>query len=186
MSRSNSRNRLRTVVSGRDQERALQLWHEERSQLFFRAPKLSTTTRTELPYTLDHNINVSDLARAFERVLRKAQPEPLISLNKPRKSLQEQMKLVLAAITADWIKLENLITQPYTRTDAVYWFLALLEPTTTPPGPGLGGVEDDEVEFSRCTASNALLRYTREGVLPQAQGRAFRWLPPWVSVPSTP
>jgi len=123
---------------------ALQMWHEERSQLFFRAPEAGPDPY-ELPYTLA-NISVGDLARAFERVLRKAQPET-ISVGKPRKSLQEQMKLVLIAISSEWKRLESLITQPYTRSDAVYWFLALLELIRL--GQVSARVEGEEVEFSR-------------------------------------
>ena len=123
---------------------ALQLWHEERSQLFFRSPEAGPDPY-ELPYTLA-NVGATDLARAFERVLRKAQPEPL-HVVKPRKSLQEQMKLVLLAIGNEWTRLEDLITQPYTRSDAVYWFLALLELIRL--GQVSARVEDDEVQFSR-------------------------------------
>jgi segregation and condensation protein A len=126
---------------------ALQMWHEERSMLFFRAPEAGPDPY-ELPYTLA-NIAVGDLARAFERVLRKAQPEPL-TVAKPRKSLQEQMRLVLLAITKDWTRLEDLIPQPYTRSDAVYWFLALLELIRL--GQVSARVKAEEVEFSRCSA----------------------------------
>jgi chromatin segregation and condensation protein Rec8/ScpA/Scc1 (kleisin family) len=93
------------------------------------------------------NVGVGDLARAFERVLRKAQPEP-ITVVKPRKSLQEQMKLVLLAISNEWRRLEDLITQPYTRSDAVYWFLALLELIRL--GQVVARVTGEEVEFTRC------------------------------------
>ena len=124
---------------------ALQIWHEERSQLFFRAPEAGPDLY-ELPYTLG-NISAGDLARAFERILRKAKPDPVTPLNKPRKSLQEQMKLVLQIITADWTRLENLIIQPYTRSEAVYWFLALLELIRL--GQVAARVEGEEVEFSR-------------------------------------
>jgi len=128
--------------------KALQMWHEERSQLFFRAPEAGPDPY-ELPYTLA-NVGASDLARAFERVLRKAQPETIAAI-KPRKSLQEQMKLVLLAITNEWKNLEHLITQPYTRSDAVYWFLALLELIRL--GQVSARVEAEEVEFCRCQAS---------------------------------
>ena len=126
---------------------ALQMWHEERAQLYFRAPEAGPDPY-ELPYTLA-NVGPSDLARAFERILRKAQPEP-ISTIRPRKSLQEQMKLVLLTITEEWLKLEDLIIQPYTRSDAVYWFLALLELIRL--GQVMARVEGDDVEFARCQA----------------------------------
>ena len=126
---------------------ALQMWHEERSQLYFRAPEAGPDPY-ELPYTLA-NVGPADLARAFERILRKAQPEP-VSTIRPRKSLQEQMKLVLLTITFEWLKLEDLIVQPYTRSDAVYWFLALLELIRL--GQVSARVEGEEVQFARCQA----------------------------------
>ncbi|MDR3689441.1 MAG: segregation/condensation protein A [Fimbriimonas sp.] len=124
---------------------ALQLWHEERSQLFFRAPEAGPDLY-ELPYTLG-NVSAGDLARAFERILRKAKPETVTPLNKPRKSLQEQMKLVLQVITSEWARLDALITQPYTRSDAVFWFLALLELIRL--GQVVGRVVGDDVEFAQ-------------------------------------
>ncbi len=127
---------------------ALQMWHEERSQLFFRAPEAGPDPY-ELPYTLA-NVGVTDLARAFERILRKATPEPMATV-RPRKSLQEQMKVILLTITSEWQKLEDLITQPYTRTDAVYWFLALLELIRL--GQVSARVEGEDVEFMRAAVS---------------------------------
>ncbi len=127
---------------------ALQIWQEERSQLFFRSPEAGPDLY-ELPYTLG-NVNAADLARAFERILRKAKPDQLAPINKPRKSLQEQMKLVLTVLTLDWQGLESLIVQPYTRSDAVYWFLALLELIRL--GQVTARVESDEVEFARARA----------------------------------
>jgi len=124
---------------------ALQIWHEERSQLFFRSPEAGPD-HYELPYTLG-NVSAGDLARAFERILRKAKPDVVTPLNKPRKSLQEQMKLVLQVISQDWQRLEDLIVQPYTRSEAVYWFLALLELIRL--GQISARVEGEEVEFCR-------------------------------------
>jgi len=124
---------------------ALQIWHDERSQLFFRAPEAGPDLY-ELPYTLG-NVSAGDLARAFERILRKAKPDTITPLNRPRKSLQEQMKLVLQVISAEWQCLESLIIQPYTRSDAVYWFLALLELIRL--GQVSARVVGDEVEFAR-------------------------------------
>ena len=127
--------------------RALQLWHEERSNLYFRSPEAGPDPY-ELPYTLA-NVSPTDLARAFERVLRKATPETVDHI-KPRKSLQEQMKLVLEAIGDDWTNLENLLVQPYTRSDAVYWFLALLELIRL--GKVVARVIEENVEF--CLAAS--------------------------------
>ena len=103
----------------------LQTWHEERSHLFFRSPEAGPDPY-ELPYTLG-DVSISDLARAFERLIRKAQPEPPEILAKPRKSLDEQMRVVLTVLSQEWQSLEGIIDPEFTRSDLVYWFLALLE-----------------------------------------------------------
>jgi segregation and condensation protein A len=124
---------------------ALQIWHEERACLFFRSPDAGPDPY-ELPYTLA-NVGPSDLARAFERLLRKAEPEEVRPLNKPRKSLAEQMKMVLLAVSHEWKALEELVTEPFTRTEAVYWFLALLELMRL--GQVQARLEGEEVQFAR-------------------------------------
>lgn len=103
----------------------LKVWQDERSKLFFRSPEAEPTVY-EIPYSIG-NVKVSDLARAFERLLRKAEPDPIQLLSKPRKSLQDQMRIVLLALTHEWKPIEALFVGSYTRSDAVYWFLALLE-----------------------------------------------------------
>jgi segregation and condensation protein A len=105
--------------------KVLGLWQEEREQLFFR-PAGAGPDPYELPYELA-NVSVTDLARAFERLLTKVDPEPVRMLNKPRRSISEQMKLVLRALKTEWSLLEELVPTPFTREEAVYWFLALLE-----------------------------------------------------------
>ena len=60
------------------------------------------------------------------------------------------MKAVLEAIGDDWTSLENLIVQPYTRSDAVYWFLALLELIRL--GQVVARVIEENVEF--CLAAS--------------------------------
>lgn len=104
---------------------SLRLWQEAREQVFFR-PQEAAPDAYELPFTLG-NVSVNDLARALERVLRKASPEPVEPLNKPRRSLSDQMRIVLTALSHDWTSLEDLIEPPFTRSEVVYWFLALLE-----------------------------------------------------------
>lgn len=104
---------------------ALAIWQEQRDRLFFRSADAGPDPY-ELPYTLK-NVSPSDLALAFERLLKKAQPEPVEPLNKPRKSLEDQMTVVLQTLTAEWATLDTLVEEPFTRFDAVYWFLALLE-----------------------------------------------------------
>lgn len=104
---------------------ALRNWHEERSKRFFRSPDAGPEPY-ELPFTLA-NVKVEDLAVALERVLRRAVPATVEQLSKPRRSLSEQMRIVLHALDKEFKPLEDAIPSPYTREDAVYWFLALLE-----------------------------------------------------------
>jgi len=103
----------------------LKVFEEERSKLFFRSPEAEPTVY-EIPYSIGE-VTVSDLARAFERLLRRAEPDPIQLLSKPRRSLQEQMRIVLLALSEDAKPIDQLIVGSYTRSDAVYWFLALLE-----------------------------------------------------------
>lgn len=104
---------------------ALRVWQSEREQLFFRGAGPGPDPY-ELPYTLD-NVAPADLARALERLLRRAEPETVAPLNRPRRSLAEQMEMIMEALDTEWVPLENLVPTPFTREDAVYWFLGLLE-----------------------------------------------------------
>lgn len=104
---------------------ALKTWHEERAKRFFRSPDAGPEPY-ELPFTLA-NVKVEDLAMALERVLRRAVPSTVEPLGRPRRSLSEQMRVVLSALTSEFKPLEDAIPSPYTREDAVYWFLAILE-----------------------------------------------------------
>jgi segregation and condensation protein A len=103
---------------------ALKIWHEEREQRFFR--NVDPSTQYEVPIEIG-DVTPCDLARALERVLQKAKPEPFEPLAKPRRSLTEQMGIVLAALDHEWRPLERLAQEPYTRSEIVWWFLALLE-----------------------------------------------------------
>jgi segregation and condensation protein A len=124
---------------------ALRVWEEERARRFFR-PADAGPDPYELPYVLG-NVSVTDLAVAFERLLRKANPAPPQLLSPPRKSLADQMSLVLMAVDDTWRTLDELITHPFTRTDAVYWFLAVLELVRL--GQLSVRLEGDEVQFAR-------------------------------------
>lgn len=104
---------------------ALKTWHEERAKRFFRSPDAGPEPY-ELPFTLA-NVKVEDLAMALERVLRRAVPTTVEPLSRARRSISEQMRIVLAALSTEFKPLEDAIPSPYTREDAVYWFLALLE-----------------------------------------------------------
>lgn len=123
----------------------LQEWHEARSNLFFRSPEAGPEPY-ELPITLV-NIDVAELARAFERLLARARPEEVKPLGKQRRLLDVQMKEVLKIISNDWQRLDQLLAEPFTRTDLVYWFLALLELMRL--GQVVARVEAEEVEFAR-------------------------------------
>jgi segregation and condensation protein A len=123
----------------------LREWHEERSHQFFRGPDAGPDVY-ELPYTLG-NVSPEDLARAFEKLLRRANPEEVRPLGKPRKSLSEQMLVVLKAMTDEFRPLENLITEPFTKSEAVYWFLALLELVRL--GQVAVRMNEEEVEFAK-------------------------------------
>lgn len=104
---------------------ALQRLADQRDQLFFRS-----SDAIEIPYELPvqvEGVSSLDLARALQRLLDRAKPtEPPVP-NRPRRSLADQMKVVLAALRREPTPLEELVTGEFTRTDAVYWFLALLE-----------------------------------------------------------
>jgi segregation and condensation protein A len=114
-----------TVYEYGDVIQALVGGYEERSKLFFRThgPDLD---QYEIPFSVGE-VTAGDLARAFERLLKRATPEPVELLSKPRKSIQEQMKVVLMSLSTEFKRIDDLFVGEYTRNDAVYWFLALLE-----------------------------------------------------------
>jgi segregation and condensation protein A len=124
---------------------ALRTWHEERSSLFFRSPDAGPDLY-ELPFTLGA-VSVGDLARAFERMMRKAHPDPIEPLRTKRKSLEDQMRQVLAKVDLNWRSIDRIFEPPFTRSELVYWFLALLELIRI--GAVLARVEGDNVEFAR-------------------------------------
>jgi segregation and condensation protein A len=127
----------------------LQVWHEERSRTFFRAPEAGPDPY-ELPFTLG-NVGPEDLARALARALQRAKPDAIVSHTKPRRSLSEQMGIVLRALLSDWRSLDNLIPEDATRTDVVYWFLALLELIRL--GQAAVKLEDGEARFAKGAAA---------------------------------
>lgn len=103
----------------------LRLWQEERDRLYFRSPEAGPNPY-ELPYSLK-NVSSQDLALAFERLLHRAEPELDRPTGKARRSLTEMMQVVLLAVCHEWRSVTDLVQGSITRTDAVYWFLALLE-----------------------------------------------------------
>ena len=124
---------------------ALRRFHEERSRRFFR-PVESGPDPYEVPVTLG-DVTAADLARAFEALLRRAKPDPMDMPAKPRRSLSEQMGVVLKALTKEFRSLEAIVTEPFTKTEAVYWFLALLELIRL--GQAAVRLEEEKVEFAR-------------------------------------
>lgn len=126
---------------------ALRLWQNERDQFFFR-PLDNGPDPYEVPFTLT-DVSANDLARAFERLMRRAVPEPVEPLNRRRRSLTDQMGAALAALTKEWRSLETLIPGPFTREDVVYWFLSLLELIRL--GQAQVQVAEEDVQFRRST-----------------------------------
>lgn len=124
---------------------ALKQWHEERSRTFFRSPD-SGPEIYELPYSLG-DVQPEDLARAFARLLSKATVNPDANVARARRSLSEQMVVVLKSIDKTWKSLEDLIVLPFTREDAVYFFLAILELVRL--GQVAIRVQDELVQFAR-------------------------------------
>lgn len=123
----------------------LRKYHEERSRRFFR-PSETGPDPYEVPLSLG-DVSAADLARAFGAILRRANPDPLDMPAKPRRSLSEQMAIVLAALSADWKNLDAMVQEPFTRSEIVLWFLALLELIRL--GQAALRLNNEEVEFAR-------------------------------------
>lgn len=124
---------------------ALQEFQLERESRFFR-PMEGGTQAYEMPFDLG-DITPADLARSFERVLRKAVADPPQMLGRPRRPLSEEMRLVLGRVTDSWQGFEALLPDSFTRTDAVYGFLAVLELVRL--GQVAITLAGSEVQFSR-------------------------------------
>lgn len=124
---------------------ALKLWHEERSALFFRSSEAGPNPY-ELPYTLE-DVSPADLARAFERLMSRAEPEPPTPPSRIVRSLADVIGSVLLAVSDTWRPLHQLLPAQYTRIDAVYWFLAILELIRL--GQVAARIGEGDVEFAR-------------------------------------
>lgn len=123
----------------------LRRFHDERARRYFR-PAESGPDPYEVPLQLG-SVSANDLARAFESLLRRAQPDPVDMPTRARRSLSEQMGVVLSALSKEFRTLGQLVEEPFTRTDVVFWFLALLELIRL--GQAALRLEGDEVEFAR-------------------------------------
>lgn len=124
--------------------RALTQLEGERDHLFFRGS--SAGDLYEIPFSLGQ-VTSGDLSRAFERLLRKATPDPPEMLSKPRRSLTQMMESVYEALTDEYTSLLDLVPHPFTRSEAVWWFLSLLE--LIRHGRAQLRLGDDDVLFRR-------------------------------------
>ncbi len=134
-----------TVAEFSEAIAALRASAAERELLFFRGAGAGPDLY-ELPYTLA-NVAPADLARALERLLRRAEPDLPEPLQRPRRSLEDHMETVVAALGVEWTPLERLVPTPFTREDAVYWFLGLLELVRV--GRARARLGEEDVEFMR-------------------------------------
>lgn len=103
---------------------ALRNLHDERALVFFRPHDADHAY--ELPFEIGDATPI-DLARVLEKLLTKAVPDPVEHLNKPRRSLSDQMTIVMRALTREFRPLDQVVVGDYTRSEIVWWFLALLE-----------------------------------------------------------
>ncbi len=126
---------------------ALSQLAEERSLVFFRSTDASPY---ELPYEPD-GVSADDLAKALNRLLEKAAPDPPAAQRRPSRSLSDQMVEVMGRLGVDFLGFEELIGAPFTRSDVVWWFLALLELIRL--GQARVRLEDGEVAFARAVAA---------------------------------
>ncbi len=99
----------------------------ELAQLFFRAGGVEGADY-EIPIEIGH-LTTNHLARALERLLSKAMPTTVEPTAKKRPSLAEVMAKVLQRIQSAGKRLGfvDLMPEEYTRLDAVFVFLAVLE-----------------------------------------------------------
>lgn len=104
----------------------LEVRHTERSRLFFRA--VGAEDVVEPPIDLS-SLTTRHLARALERLLDKATPIDVKPLGRPRPSLAEVMSACLKRLDAAGGEggFGDLLEDGYTRLDAVFVFLAVLE-----------------------------------------------------------
>ncbi|MCG9896306.1 MAG: hypothetical protein MH204_12605 [Fimbriimonadaceae bacterium] len=123
---------------------ALRELRQEAEGRFFRSPEAQEGYL--LPLDIGE-VQPADLARAFARLLAKASPEPPELTSAPRRSLAEQMREVLAALRSEPVSLVDLLPVGFTKTDAVWWFLALLELIRL--GQARAVLAEDDVLFSR-------------------------------------
>jgi len=104
---------------------ALRDKEEERESLFFRQNE-GKAFPYELPFDTT-DVTPTHLASVLEDLLRRAKPDPPDSFDRPRRSLSEQMVVVMRSLPAEFSTLDKIVTGEFTRSEVVWWFLALLE-----------------------------------------------------------
>ncbi len=96
----------------------------EREDLFFRSQEGRETF--EMPFD-SSEVTVGELARVFERLLERAVPDDIEPTTRPQRSLSEMMTVVLRALPEKYAALDEIVVGEFTRTEILWWFLALLE-----------------------------------------------------------
>lgn len=124
---------------------ALQGLHDDRSQVFFR-PNETGGQSYELPLELG-DVTLFDLSRALQRLLERANPEPPDAMRKPARSLSEMMVVAMNALRIEFLPLDKIVVGSFTRSEVVWWFLALLELIRL--GQARVRLQDSEVEFAQ-------------------------------------
>jgi chromatin segregation and condensation protein Rec8/ScpA/Scc1 (kleisin family) len=122
---------------------ALKVLQLDRSQVFFRSSDGSPTY--ELPFELGE-VTTQDLALALGRLLAKAKPDPAQAMARSRRSLADQMVVVLKTLSTEFRSLEDLLGEEFTRSEVVWWFLSLLELIRL--GQACVRLEEGEVKFA--------------------------------------
>jgi segregation and condensation protein A len=130
---------------------ALRGLQDQRANFFFRPADAGERTY-ELPFEIGEATTV-DLARVLERLLERAVPDPIEPVGRPRRSLSEQMTIVMRALTADYRPLDQVVVGEFTRSEIVWWFLALLELIRL--GQARLKIEDGEIMFAKGDGSEA-------------------------------
>lgn len=120
---------------------------DEREHLFFRTGDQSSLY--ELPFETAA-VSTLDLAKALEAVLARAKPDAPERLDKPRRSISEQILIVMRELRDIPLPLEELLSSEFTRSEVVWWFLALLELIRL--GQACVTMHDGIVKFGRSQA----------------------------------
>lgn len=103
---------------------ALKSLKEQREARHFRS--YDEASFADIPFELE-GITIDHLSATLEDLLRRASPEPLEISARPRRRLSEQMAEVLRSLGQTPRTLAQLMPEPFTKSEAVWWFLALLE-----------------------------------------------------------